>query len=237
MSSQGLVFTKSGHVVGNFVLLLRRDNLALFQGRTTMWQGPQPAINLVIFVVMLVLAGMLEALQISFLATSKMRKEQRATSFFGKKTVDLLASSKQRLPTSMIGRQLMVISWQTIFGVSYGVQRFLNTGMHAALLMTILGSSVWKLTARAFPVVFMNLLTTYIISLIGLALEWLGICSGAWTLAWLNKKVMHLKKDECYIGTPANPTLSTDVLDIVIQSKDKLDAEANEEGTVGGHDA
>lgn len=48
---------------------------------------------------------------------------------------------------------------------------------------------------------------------------------------------MHLKKDECYIGTPANPTLSTDVLDIVIQSKDKLDAEANEEGTVGGHDA
>lgn len=103
--------------------------------------------------------------------------------------------------------------------------------------MTILWSFVWKLTTRAFPVVFMNLLTTYIILLIGLALEWLGICSGAWTLAWLNKKVMHLKKDECYIGTPVNPTLSTDVLDIVIQSKDKLDAEANEEGTVGGHDA
>lgn len=85
MSSQGLVFTKSGHVVGNFVLLLRRDNLVLFQGRTTMWQGPQPAINLVIFVVMLVLAGMLEALQISFLATSKMRKEQLQLPFFGKK--------------------------------------------------------------------------------------------------------------------------------------------------------
>lgn len=228
--------------------------VALFQGRTTMWKGPPPAINLVIFFVILTLAGMLEALQISFLATSKMRKEQRATSFFGKKTVDLLASNKQRLPAFMIGRQLMVISCffilarittpdvtlgqgQNIFGVSDGVQRFLNTGMHAALLMTILGSSVWKLTAWAFPVVFMNLPTTYIILLIGLALEWLGICSGAWTLAWLNKKVMRLKKDECYVGTPENPTLSTDALDSVIQSKDELDTEAVEEGTAGVHHA
>ena len=221
--------------------------VALFQGKTLMWKGPTPAINLVIFFVILALAGMLEALQISFLATSKMRKELRATSFFGKKTVNLLASSKQRLPAFMIGRQLMVISCffilarittpnvklgqgQNIFGVSDGAQGFLNTGLQAALLMTILGSSVWKLTAFAFPVAFMNLPTTYILLWIGIALERLGVCSGAWALAWLNKKVMRLKKDECYVGTPENPTLSTDALDAVIQSRDEVDAEAVEEG-------
>jgi len=133
--------------------------VALFEGKTTMWSGPSPAVNMVLFFIILSLAGMLEALQISFIATAKMRKELRATSYMGKKTVESLASNKQKLPSFLIGRQLMVVSCffilarmitpdvklgqgQNIFGVSDGFQSFLNTGMHAALLTTILGSSM-----------------------------------------------------------------------------------------------
>jgi hypothetical protein len=229
--------------------------VALFKGKTTMWSGPSPAVNMVLFFVILSLAGMLEALQISFIATAKMRKELRATSYMGKRTVEVLASNEQKLPSFLIGRQLMVVSCffilarmttpdvklgggQNIFGVSDGFQSFLNTGMHAALLTTIIGSSIWKLTAWAYPVGFMNLPTTYILLWIGLALEGLGICSGAWALAWLNKKVMRLKKDEVYVGTPEHPTLSTDALDTVVTtSLDRLeDQSSSVEEKVTGKD-
>ena len=140
----------------------------------------------------------------------------------------------------MIGRQLLVVSCffilarittldvpvgegQNIFGVSDGAQAFLNTGLHAALLMTVLGSSTWKLAASAFPVAFMNNPFTFVLLYLSLFLDWTGICSAAWVLARIEKKVMKLQLDEVYVGTPENPVLSTDALDDVISSTDVLD--------------
>ena len=90
----------------------------------------------------------------------------------------------------------------------------------------------------AYPVGFMDLPASYVLLWFGLALKGLGICSGAWALAWLNKKVMSLKKDEVYVGTPENPTLSTDALDTVVASLDRLeDQTSSAEEKVTGKDA
>ena len=225
--------------------------IALFEGKTTMYRGVPNVVSLILFFVLLTLVGMLEALQIAFLATSKMRKENRGTSYFGKKTVEVISKRNgQNLPAFMIGRQLMVVSCffilarvstldvtvgegENIFGVSDGVQSFLNTGLHAALLMTILGSSTWKLAASAFPVAFVNFPFTFILLYMGLFLDSIGICSGAWVLAKVQKRMLRLRLDEAYVGTPENPVLSKDALDAmaddvlldegIISSKDALD--------------
>jgi hypothetical protein len=238
--------------------------VALFQGKTTMWEGIPDVVSLVLFFVLLAIVGMLEAMQIAFLATSKMRKENRGTSFFGKKTVAVV-SNGQNLPAFMIGRQLMVVSLffilarvttinvtvgegGNIFGVSDGVQQFLNTGLHAALLMTILGSSSWKLAASAFPVAFVNTPFTYVLLYMGLFLDSIGICSGAWVLARIEKRMMNLQFDETYVGTPENPVLSKDALDEmsrdvfdegIIKSRDDLDGPTPYDlgGPARSHDA
>jgi len=223
--------------------------VALFQGKTTMWQGLPGVVSLVIFFLLLALVGMLEGMQIAFLATSKMRKERRGTSFFGKKTVEVISKKNgQNLPAFLIGRQLMVVSCffvlarvttldvpvgegENIFGVSDGAQEFLNTGLHATLLMTILGSSTWKLAASAFPIAFVNAPFTYVLLYLGLFLDWIGICSGAWVLARIEKRIFKLELDETYVGTPENPVLSKDALDAMMLSTDVLD------GPTESHDA
>jgi len=224
--------------------------VALFQGKTTMWPNVPTWASLLSFVFLLILVGMLEAMQISFYACAKMKKDERATSFFGKKTGELI-SKKNNLPAFMIGRQLMVVSCffilarvttldvevgrgENIFGVSDAFQSFLNLGLHAAFLMTIMGAVVWKLAASAFPKVFFNAPFTYVLLWIGLCLEWTGICSGAWLLARILKRVMKLQYDEVYVGTPEKPVLSKDYLDEVAASRDALEEATRrlEEGRV-----
>lgn len=216
--------------------------VALFQGKTTMWTGVPDVVSLVLFFILTAIVGMLEAMQIAFLATSKMRKEHRGTSFFGKKTVEAI-SRGQNLPAFFIGRQLMVVSCffilarvttldvpvgegKNIFGVSDGVQAFLNSGLHAALLMTVVGSSTWKLAASAYPVAFVNTPFTYVLLYMGLFLDWIGICSGAWILARIEKRIMNLQLDETYVGTPENPVLSKDALDSIMAESIMASADA-----------
>jgi hypothetical protein len=216
--------------------------VALFQGKTTMWTGVPDVVSLILFFILTAIVGMLEAMQIAFLATSKMRKEHRGTSFFGKKTVEAI-SKGQNLPAFFIGRQLMVVSCffilarvttldvpvgegENIFGVPDGVQAFLNSGLHAALLMTVLGSSTWKLAASAYPVAFVNTPFTYVLLYLGLFLDWIGICSGAWILARIEKRIMNLQLDETYVGTPENPVLSKDALDSIMAESIMASADA-----------
>jgi len=216
--------------------------VALFQGKTTMWAGVPDVVSLILFFILIAIVGMLEAMQIALLATSKMRKEHRGTSFFGKKTVEAI-SKGQNLPAFFIGRQLMVVSCffilarvttldvpvgegENIFGVSDGVQAFLNSGLHAALLMTVLGSSTWKLAASAYPVAFVNTPFTYVLLYLGLFLDWIGICSGAWILARIEKRIMNLQLDETYVGTPENPVLSKDALDSIMAESIMASADA-----------
>jgi len=88
-----------------------------------------------------------------------------------------------------------------IFNVSDGFQSFMDTGLLGALIVTIVGSISWQLVASAFPIAFLSNPLVYVFLRICLLLEATGLCSGAWVLAKLHKKLAGFKRDEVYIGT------------------------------------
>jgi hypothetical protein len=90
---------------------------------------------------------------------------------------------------------------ENIFGVSDSFQSLFDTGLLGALIVTIVGSIAWQLVASAFPIAFLNSPFTYIFLQICLFLEVTGICSGAWVLAKIHKKIAGFQRDEVYIGT------------------------------------
>jgi Silicon transporter len=204
--------------VGILVMCFIVTITALFEGKTTVWEGlPAPA-ALVIFFLLLSVVGLLEGMQIAFFYCAKLPVSERGTSFFAKKTGDLLYGRQGlNLPGFMVGRQLCVVSCmffvarvtsleikegeENIFGVSDGLQKLFNTGLLGAFITTIIGSVAWQLLASAFPVFFMSLPFTYIFLIICLGLDATGLCQGAWVLAAIQKKIMGFQRDEVYIGS------------------------------------
>ena len=191
---------------------------ALFQGKTTMWEGVPGGVAVVLFFVLMSVVGMLEGMQIAFFAVTKIKKEDRGKSKFALKTCDLLFKGKGRnLPGFMVGRQLSVVTCffviarvttlsiaegeENLWGVSDTLQNFFNTGFLGAIITTIMGSISWQLVASAFPIAFLSNPLPYIFLVICLAFEATGICQGAWVLAWIMKKTINLQRDEVYIGT------------------------------------
>ena len=159
-------------------------------------------------------------LQIAFFAVAKLPANERGTSFFGRKTCELLFKGNgENLPGFMIGRQLTVVAsfflvgsitsmnitpgtGENIFGVSDSAQTFLNYGFQGAVITTILASISWQLAASAFPIAFLNNPVTYILLCVALFLEFTGLCSGAWVLARILKTTLKYQYDEVYVGTP-----------------------------------
>merc|ERR1712032_597400 len=88
-----------------------------------------------------------------------------------------------------------------VLGVPDALQSFLNTGLLAALITTILGSIAWQLVAGAFPIAFLSNPVVYVFLRFCLCLEATGICSGAWVLARVAELVTGWKTDEHYIGS------------------------------------
>jgi silicon transporter len=192
--------------------------VALFDGQTTMWEGVPEAVSVIVFFVLMSVVGLLEGMQIAFFAVAKLPKSDRGDSKFARLTCDLLFEGEgNNLPGFMIGRQLCVVSCffiiarvttldvadedENIFGVSDGLQAFFNTGLLGAIITTIVGSISWQLVASAFPMLFLNNPFTYIFLRICLFFEITGICSGAWVLAALQKRLFGYQRDEVYIGT------------------------------------
>eukprot|EP00558_Chaetoceros_sp_UNC1202_P013039 CAMPEP_0197238642 /NCGR_PEP_ID=MMETSP1429-20130617/5155_1 /TAXON_ID=49237 /ORGANISM="Chaetoceros sp., Strain UNC1202" /LENGTH=328 /DNA_ID=CAMNT_0042697859 /DNA_START=1 /DNA_END=987 /DNA_ORIENTATION=+ len=192
--------------------------VALFDGKTTMWEGVPPIVAVIIFFILMSVVGMLEGMQIAFFAVAKVEDSERGEAKFAKMTCDILfGGTGNNLPGFMIGRQLCVVSCMffiarvtsvsipdgedNIFGVSDGLQEFFNTGLLGAIITTIVGSITWQLVAAAFPLAFLANPLTYILLRICLFLEATGICSGAWVIAALLKKIIGYKRDEVYIGT------------------------------------
>merc|ERR1712151_529671 len=66
---------------------------------------------------------------------------------------------------------------------------------------TIVASIAWQLVASAFPVAFLSTPITYILLRICLFLEATGICTGAWVLASIHRKLSGFQRDEVYVGT------------------------------------
>ena len=204
--------------VGLLCFAIAVTMVALFQGKTTVWEGIPPAAAVCIFLILLCVVGMLEAMQISFFALSKLRRSEHGTSIFAKKTSHILFDGDCRnLPGFMVGRQLFVVSCMffvarvtsldiapgetNVFGVSDNVQKLFNTGLLGALITTIVGSIAWQLVASCFPVAFFSSPVTYVFLRIALLLEATGICQGAWVIADIHKAIAGFKRDEEYIGT------------------------------------
>ena len=177
-------------------------------------------VNIFLFFFFMAVVGMLEGMQIAFFAVAKLPADERGTSFFGKKTCDtLFQGNGQNLPGFMIGRQLTVVfsfflvgsitglniapgEGNNIFGISDAAQEFLNFGFHGAVITTILASITWQLAATAFPIAFLNNPVTYLLLLVALFLEFVGICAGAWVIARVLKRACGYEYDEVYVGTP-----------------------------------
>lgn len=192
---------------------------ALSNGRTTTWDAIPNGIAVILFFICLYVVGMLEGMQIAFFAVSKLTVEERASSPMAAYTCDLLYR-KNNLPKFLIGRQIcvtlnfFVIARLTtldvnvdqgddaVFGVSKALQQFFNTGLPGAIVTTILGSIVWQLVASAYPVTFLGSPFVHILLRVCLLLENSGVCSAAWFLGIMHKKVAGYKYDEHYIGTP-----------------------------------
>eukprot|EP00559_Dactyliosolen_fragilissimus_P007834 CAMPEP_0184862762 /NCGR_PEP_ID=MMETSP0580-20130426/7623_1 /TAXON_ID=1118495 /ORGANISM="Dactyliosolen fragilissimus" /LENGTH=431 /DNA_ID=CAMNT_0027360741 /DNA_START=410 /DNA_END=1705 /DNA_ORIENTATION=+ len=191
---------------------------ALFQGKTTMWEGVPAGVAVALFFIFMAIVGMLEGMQIAFFAVAKMTEEERSHSTWAKKTCDLLfANDGRNLPGFMVGRQMCVTlcffivarvttikledGESNIFNSSSGLQGFYETGLLGALITTIVASITWQLVASAFPMAFLSTPVTYVLLRFCLILEWTGLCQGSWVVARIHRKIVKFKRDEVYIGT------------------------------------
>jgi silicon transporter len=192
---------------------------ALFDGKTTMWEGIPSAVSVILFFVLMSIVGMLEGMQVAFFAVVKLTKEEQAEHPVALKTCELIFSGRN-LPGFMIGRQICVTMCffiiarvttldvdvdagdETVFGVSAGLQEFFNTGLLGAIITTIVASITWQLVASAFPVAFLSNPVVYLLLRACLILESSGICSAAWFFASIHKRIVGFQVDEVYIGTP-----------------------------------
>jgi len=194
--------------------------VALFEGKTTMWKSIPHSVAVILFFTLMSVVGLLEGMQIAFFAVTKMEKEQQGNTKCAKMTCDILFEGGGRnLPGFMIGRQICVVgcmfiiarvctmdvtvgTGENVLGVSDGFQSFLNTGLLAALITTIIGSIAWQLVASAFPIAFLSNPIVYVFLRWCLFLESTGICSGSWVIARIAELITGWKTDEHYVGTP-----------------------------------
>ena len=194
---------------------------ALFQGKTTMWEGVPEVVSVILFFVFMSIVGTLEGMQIAFFAMAKLSKEEQSDHPMAMKVCDILFGGDGRnLPGFMVGRQICVTlcffiiarvtslnvdtdaGEETIFGVSNGIQQFFNTGLLGAVITTIVGSISWQLVASAFPVAFLSNPVVYVLLRFCLFLEATGICAASWVFGSFVQKTAGWQRDEVYIGTP-----------------------------------
>jgi silicon transporter len=194
---------------------------AVFQGKTTMWEGVPKSVSVILFFVLMCIIGLLEGMQIAFFAVTKLTKAEQGQNPVAMKTCELLFTQGGRnLPAFMIGRQICVTMCffiiarvttldvdvdagdETVFGVSNGWQAFFNTGILGAIITTSVASISWQLVASAFPFAFLSNPLVYFTLRFCLLLEATGICSAAWLLALIHKRMVGFELDEVFIGTP-----------------------------------
>jgi hypothetical protein len=193
---------------------------ALFQGKTTMYEGIPEVVSVIVLFVLMAFVGMMEGMQIALFAVVNLPEEELNKHTLAAKVCNLTFTGSN-LQRFLIGRQFCVTCCmffvaritsvnvdvatddsENIFGVSDGVQEFFNTGLLGALIATIVASLAWRIIASSFPVAFLSNPLIYLIIRLCLILEATGICSAAWLLALIHKAVVGYHLDEVYIGTP-----------------------------------
>jgi hypothetical protein len=210
---------------------------ALFDGKTTSWEGIPDSVSVIIFFVLMCVAGLMEGMQIALFAVVNLPEEELETHKLAKATCQLAFSGKN-LQAFLIGRQICVTlcmfiiarittlnvevgTGENIFGVSDGVQTFFNTGLLGAVITTIVGSLAWRIIASSFSVAFLSNPVVYVILRVCLVVEASGVCSAAWLLALINKRIVGYQPDEVYIGNRQDRTAKEEEIDSLELGLDK----------------
>ena len=191
---------------------------ALLTKQSGMYEGVHPAVSIFIFFVLMCIVGLMEGMQIAAFALINMPEEELQTHKVAASNCKLMFAD-QNLQAFLIGRQIFVATLifivakiatisieedgKNIFGVSNGFQRFLDTGLLGAVVLTIIGSLAWRIIASSFPLAFMSNPLIFVIIHICLLLEKTGVCSSAWVLARFNKTLVGYQPDIVYLeGAP-----------------------------------
>ena len=188
---------------------------ALFQGKTTMWDGVPAGASIVIFFLLMCFVGMMEGMQIALFAVVNLPEEELREHSIAYANCTLTFQD-QNLQAFLIGRQVCVTlcmfvvaritslnveigTGENIFGVPDGLQTFFNTGLLGAVITTIVASLAWRIVASSFSLAFLSNPLIYVIIRICLFLELTGVCSAAWVLGRWNKLIVGYQPDDVYL--------------------------------------
>ena len=188
---------------------------ALVKGQSGMWEGVPVSVSVIIFFLLMCVVGLMDGMQIAAFALINMPEKELRTHKVAFSNCQLMFKG-QNLQAFLIGRQVFVASLMfivakiatisikegeaNIFGVSDGFQKFLDTGLLGAVVLTIIGSLIWRILASSLPLAFMSNPAIYIIIRICLLIEGIGICSAAWVFARIHKFLVRHRRDEVYLG-------------------------------------
>lgn len=193
---------------------------SLSMGYSGMWDGVPTWASILLFFVLMSLVGLMDGMQIAAFALINMPKEELERSAVANANCQLIFSG-QNLLAFLIGRQIFVASLMFIvariaslsvpeeednlFGVGDELQKFFDTGLLGAVVLTIIGSLAWRIVASSFPLAFMSNPVIYVIIRICLFLEASGICSASWVLARIHKAVVNYQPDDLYLSGTVPP--------------------------------
>jgi len=190
---------------------------SLFEGKTNLWDSVPPVAGFFIFLLLLVMAGTLEGLQIALFACQKMNTESFQESHPRAYSNLSHVFSGDNLNSFLIGRQVFItllvfiLSQVTtisaleegediVFGLSTGLQEgILETGLLGAIITTILGSLTARVIATAFPLGFCNLPGMGAVIYVCLFFEFIGVTNLAWPLSAVYKRAGGMQTDDKYL--------------------------------------
>jgi hypothetical protein len=188
---------------------------AIFASKTEMWDIVPPIASVVVFFFLMAFVGTMEGMRIALFAVVNLPEEDLKQHAIARKVCQLTFSD-QNIQAFLIGRQICVTLCmfivarvttldyeqgdKNLWGLPDGVQAFFNTGLMGALISTLVGSLAWRIVASSFPIEFLSNPLIYVILRLCLVLEASGLCSAAWILALVLRKVAKFQPDETYVG-------------------------------------
>ena len=223
-------------------------SVALVNGDTTIDEQIPVPVSFLFLLILLVLGGFMEALQIALFAVKHLPKESIEENPRAKRNCDYIlgkGDSKEdncRLQAFLVGRQIaqtiimfmiariitveMKVEGETLFGVSQQIQAiFFDSGLLNALVSTIFASLCWRVTANFFPMLYLGSPFSIWIIRLCLIVEGTGICDAAWTLAKIPAYIVGYKSDDEWISsaTDASSDIEED-----LESASKMDDRSND---------
>lgn len=212
---------------------------ALMGGNTPVREQIPKSVSIISLLVLLLLGGFMEALQIAFFAVKHIPADRVQASPYATRILHLIFQ-QGKLEAFLVGRQIaqtvimfliariitvdMKPGQENLFGVSDGVQAFFNSGVLNALVSTIFASLSWRVTANAFPMLFLsNPIAIWIIRLC-LVVEGTGICDAAWTFAKIHQWVVRYRPDTMFV--PMNTLGMMEESSSSFDNKDDVDVES-----------